>query len=750
MYLKNLQIVFVFITFALLALSSPIKNEEKASTNKDSLKLIQFSENKNLITEGLSIVEFYGDYDLPNLFNFATGGDSEIINYALNKTKNAIIPDIDIQLEGKSSSAFLTKNKEGDGYYFGKNYDLNKSNHLIVINHPKNAFSSISTVNTDFITHSSTEDLSDDTLKVASLFAPLDGMNEKGVSISVNVVPNIPMDEEPGYETIDQNTLYKINTSTALYARIALDYAASADEAIKLLMIYNVHSSHGVNVHYIVSDVSGKSYVAEFIHNKLVVTESKVATNFYIAEGEYHKFGSGLDQYDTINDMINKTPNMSMEEVKNTLMATKDEEIQYSVVYDLLNREAIYYVKGDYEHGFKIKLNFTPEVEEQNPLDDKDFDIIEVNPTSDIQELDNGTLFTEFHGDDGLNEVVKLGGFKTDSELLKHLYDSLEEKNNNHLNITVNYSGMACSAFSVANENGDGYFFGRNFDWDDSNILVVVDYPNTNDYASISTTEINIFNALFEVASNDEKIRNIYEVYKSGNQISKELLEKIYLLYPVDGMNEKGVSVSVNMVPGYWRVDHNVEGKLDINTGLATRLILNKASTTDEALELLRNSNMHLSLDLRVHFTISDASGKTVVVEYSEDGMFITETKVVTNHYLSDDSLKQYNYDVLVGDRRYQTLLNRITKKPNQNLKDVRNTLRSAEQDITIWSIAFDQMKKEATYFIGKNFDVGYRFKLLTDNKYQEEVETETLYSSSEEEDMDDTDTSDITIVDEE
>ncbi|ORX87563.1 N-terminal nucleophile aminohydrolase [Anaeromyces robustus] len=747
MYLKNLQIVFVFITFALLTLSSPIKNGEKIS-NDDSIEFIQFNENKKLITEGLSIVELKG-YE--NFIYFLSSNDNEMINYALNITKNEIIPDIDIQLDGKSSSAFIVQNKEGNGYYFGKNYDLNKSNNLIVINHPKYFFSSISTVNTDFIIHYSTEDLSDDTLKISSSFAPLDGMNEKGVSISVNVVPNIPIDSDSKYETIDQNIINKSNISIVLYTRIVLDFAATADEAIQLLKAFNIHSTHGVNVNYIIADASGKSYVAEFIHNKLVVTESKVATNFYITEGEYHKFGSGLDKYDTINEMMSKTPNMSMEEVKNTLMATKDEETQYSVVYDLLNREAIYYIKGDYEHGFKVKLNFTPDVEEQNPLDDKDFDIIEVNPTSDIQELDNGTLFTEFHGDDGLNEIIKFGGFKTDGELLKHLYDSLEEKNNNHLNITVNYSGMACSAFSVANENGDGYFFGRNFDWHpESKILVVVDYPNNNDYASISTIEINTIDVLFEIASNDERIRNIYEVYKSGNQISKKLLEKIYLLYPFDGMNEKGVSVSINKVPGYWSVDHNVEGKLDINTGLATRLILNKASTTDEAVELLRNSNMHLSVNLNIHFTISDANGKTVVVEYSEDDIFITESKVVTNYYLTDDSLKQYNYDIFFGDRRYETLLNRITRKPNQNLKDIRNTLRSAEQMYTKWSIAFDQMKKEATYFISRNFDVGYRFKLLTDNKYQEEVETETLYSSSEEEDIDDADTSDITVVDEE
>ena len=41
-------------------------------------------------------------------------------------------------------------------------------------------------------------------------------------------------------------------------------------------------------------------------------------------------------------------------------------------------------------------------------------------------------------------------------------------------NIYFNNNGMACSAFQVPNENGDGdgYYFGRNFDWYDSNSTV--------------------------------------------------------------------------------------------------------------------------------------------------------------------------------------------------------------------------------------------------------------------------------------
>eukprot|EP00833_Pecoramyces_ruminatium_P015303 jgi/Orpsp1_1/1189335/evm.model.d7180000071226.1 len=247
-----------------------------------------------------------------------------------------------------------------------------------MVNRPTiHSYSSVYTVNTDIIHSFLDKDLSDDVLKIVSLLVPLDGLNEKGVSISVNMVPSIPKDSESGNETIDQYNDLKINITTALYARIVLDFASTADEAVRLIKSFNNHSSQGVNVHYIVADASGKSYVIEYIHNKLVVTEASIATNFYVAEGEYHKYGSGIDKYDTINEKMIKTPNMSIDEVKNTLMDIKEDETEWSVVYDLLNKEAIYYFRNNYDHGYKIKLDVTPETDDQNSLDDKDFDIVE-------------------------------------------------------------------------------------------------------------------------------------------------------------------------------------------------------------------------------------------------------------------------------------------------------------------------------------------------------------------------------------
>eukprot|EP00833_Pecoramyces_ruminatium_P012131 jgi/Orpsp1_1/1186163/evm.model.c7180000097289.2 len=699
------------------------------TTNDDnSIELIKAFEGKKLITEGLSISEFNGENYLFHSMGCChsfNGSDECIINEALNwhrfKDTNGCIfnegTNITFQMEDKSSNTFTVPNKEGNGYYFGKNFNGNKSDILILINHPAYGYSSVSTVYTEFIKHSLENDLSED------------------------IIRNI------------SNTLrYYVSSSTLV--RLILDYASTADDAIDLIRSLNNHNSQDVNVHYMIADASGKSYVVEYIHNELVVSESSIATNFFVAEGEYHNFGSGIDKYNTINEIITKTPNMNAEEVKNTLIATKEVETQLSIIYDLLNKEATYYFKGNYEHGYKVKLDITPENDEQNPLDDKDYEIIEVDATEEIQELDNTLLITEFKGDDGINDLVKLGGIKNNIELANYIYNFVNKKTeNNNFNITSNPEGMACSTFSVKNDKGDGYFFGRNYDWNGGNGIVIVDRPNNGDYASISTTDINIINMFLEGMSREDVEKTVHETtYEAKNPAELEIIKLFALLTPIDGINEKSLCVSINAVQGDWIIDQNVEGKDDISTGTLSHLMLNKASTVDEAVEIVKKYNMHSTLGLNNHYIISDTTGKMVVVEYYENDIYITEANPVTNYYKTTNTLKQFNNEIIHQDNRSKNILKRINKKPNQNLKDVRNTLRSGIQDSTIWSIAFDQNNKEATYFYKKNFDVGYRIKLSNNDKNLEEIETETeaIYSSDEEDDdLADDESSDVTLVDE-
>ena len=56
MYFKKFEILFTFITFALLTFSSPIKNE-KVKINKNTLKSIKPTEKIQKITNGLLLLK---------------------------------------------------------------------------------------------------------------------------------------------------------------------------------------------------------------------------------------------------------------------------------------------------------------------------------------------------------------------------------------------------------------------------------------------------------------------------------------------------------------------------------------------------------------------------------------------------------------------------------------------------------------------------------------------------------------------
>ena len=99
---------------------------------------------------------------------------------------------------------------------------------------------------------------------------------------------------------------------------------------------------------------------------------------------------------------------------------------------------------------------------------------------------------------------------------------------------------------------------------------------------------------------------------------------------PMDGMNEKGLCVAVLMIQDSTAFAQDT-GKPDLTTTTAVRLLLDKAADVDEALTLLEQYDLHASAGMMVHFALADAAGHSVVVEYIDNEMVITETPVVTN-----------------------------------------------------------------------------------------------------------------------
>lgn len=313
--------------------------------------------------------------------------------------------------------------------------------------------------------------------------------------------------------------------------------------------------------------------------------------------------------------------------------------------------------------------------------------------TAEIKQLENGLSAVKYEGDYGFEEFLANGGASSDEDVVKYLSGVLSGMDG----FSFGNMPFGCSTVSVKSENG-GYLFGRNFDWNTCNALIVHSVPQ-NGYSSISTVNTDFINM-------------------SGMKLNAlpDNAQAIIAMYaPLDGMNEKGLAVSVNMIQDSAAISQNT-GKPDITTTTAIRLLLNKAANVDEALKLLRQYDMHASMGFMTHLAIADSDGNSVAVEYINNEMRVIESPVVTNFYLAEG--EKHGIGTAQSHERYDILMNTLGDKPVMNTEDVRDALSSVskgnfgEFESTEWSIVFDQSSGEVHYYHRENYDKKYTFSV--------------------------------------
>lgn len=316
--------------------------------------------------------------------------------------------------------------------------------------------------------------------------------------------------------------------------------------------------------------------------------------------------------------------------------------------------------------------------------------LIKMVPVAKENEISSDLFFYEQESDFYFDEFLNNGGAKSDEKVAEFLVKKFGDK----INIKNIFSSIfSCSTFQV--KSGDGYLTGRNFDFTRCKAAILKAKP-INGYKSISTIDIDFIGGIY-------------------NRVPENL--KPYILYyaPLDGMNEKGVVVAVNMIEDQDSINQSGKEK-DITTTTAIRLILDKAKDTDEAIELLRNYNLHASKGMMIHFFISDAKGKSVAVEYIDNEMSVVDTKILTNYYLTNG--KKYGIGTSESHRRYDILKENITSNNTFNIDDAMNLLSKVSKKnfttfaTTEWSIIFDQ--KNLTYDLcyRENFSKKYTYDL--------------------------------------
>ena len=278
-----------------------------------------------------------------------------------------------------------------------------------------------------------------------------------------------------------------------------------------------------------------------------------------------------------------------------------------------------------------------------------------------------------YYGDYGFDEFLEVGA-RNDADIEAFVTERLLKG----LPINLGVTGDGCTAFVVKNESGD-ILFGRNFDFLYAPSLQLYTAPN-NGYASVSTV-----NLAFAGYSGDN--------LPDGSFFNTFLTLAAPFL-PFDGMNEKGLAIALLAVPKA-EVPYNPD-KITLNTTTAIRLVLDKAATVEEAIELLKQYNIYFSGGIECHYLIADASGRSVIVEYVNQELCVVESE--TEYQIASNFIAYNGLNIGEGFtefERYDRVQNAIEE--NNGILEVSGAIQLLA-DVGVFDGDIDKLQWSVLY----------------------------------------------------
>lgn len=303
-----------------------------------------------------------------------------------------------------------------------------------------------------------------------------------------------------------------------------------------------------------------------------------------------------------------------------------------------------------------------------------------------LKEIRKNHFYTlEYTGDYRLSTFMKTGA-DSDLGLRKFLVDELL----GGIELPVRLPGFGCSAFAGRLENGD-FVLGRNFDVHPCPCMLVRTRP-ADGYASLSMVNLEYPGLTFDkLPLTDDAAPN--------------LLLTPY--FPMDGINEKGLSIAVLSAKGHITCQRT--GKIGLTTSSAIRVVLDCCATVREAVETLSRFDMYPSRGSNYHFQLADASGDYAVLEYADGQMQVLKEPYVTNFFLTPDVS-----DDRCGQDRYDKLKKTMTGNGGvfRDTSDAMKALAEVSEDGTRWSAVFNVTDRSLHLVLEHNYTESYDFTL--------------------------------------
>lgn len=296
---------------------------------------------------------------------------------------------------------------------------------------------------------------------------------------------------------------------------------------------------------------------------------------------------------------------------------------------------------------------------------------------------------------------------------------------------TLTYDA-GCSAFACPDSRSNDYLMGRNFDFNHF-------APGTTNREMIPVIAVHTAPAggKKSVSFVDGKFVDYNQgFYTDKNSDLSMLMALPYLL--LDGINEDGFAVSVLKLDGLPTKQEDAD-KPTIFTTVAMRMLLDRASTVQEAIGMLEKYNMCMDKEkASYHFFMADATGDYAIVEYTNADTLKHPNKMealqgndtlrcVTNFYVSPtmantmhginhsdhgkvryknlrSGLLGYNYKATPAQAK--GLLKIVAQGPNDS---------QASTGFTQWSEVYNLSKRTVSMSIlrewGKTFEFGIEQK---------------------------------------
>ena len=341
-----------------------------------------------------------------------------------------------------------------------------------------------------------------------------------------------------------------------------------------------------------------------------------------------------------------------------------------------------------------------------------------------MKDLDGtGRLYEINYTADYMLDKVLAAGITNSNDLFNYVaYLLFDNKPNESANVSY---GAGCSAFAVPDPKSKDFLMGRNYD-----------YRHSNNTGYVATSAILVHTAPEggkKSISMVDGLNLIYYgqgFYTDGNTDLSLLMGLPYAA--LDGINEDGFAIGILALKE--EQTEQLSDKPKISPTVAIRLLLDRASTVEEAVAMLDNYAMDMRGNGRsnYHYFMADATGDYAIVEYTiPDGDSIPRfmevlkgndtLRCVTNFYVSPTMAGTTDgWGSSHGLDRYDTLRNNLLINNYMLSEDaamglLEKVAQAPTEELTSqtqWSALYNLTDKTVRLTILREYAKEYKFKV--------------------------------------